>query len=226
MPRSRYQLCGVGMRRSQARGSRVRGANPGATPEALLRAAVGEVHAPAVDVDRDPAERRDAVGQQQSVAFAGRHGGHVVANPGAGLGVHERRSLWGAGWASSRAPGSSGRPHGASTRTTSAPQRRATSHIRSPKRPLTPITTMSPGPTVLTNAASMPADPVPDTGRVTALPVPHTVRSRSHVSSSNHELGVQVAEHGPGQPGRGLGVRIARAGAHQDAIGHHHGRRS
>ena len=45
----------------------------------------------------------------------------------------------------SRAPGSSGRPHGASTRTTSAPQRPATSHIRSPNRPLTPITTTSPG---------------------------------------------------------------------------------
>ena len=90
---------------------------------------------------------------------------------------------FGFGWAASTSSGSIARPHGVSTRTTSAPQRAATSHIRSPNSPLTPMTTTSPGPTRLTNAASMPADPVPDTGRVIGLPVRQTWRSRSHVSS-------------------------------------------
>ena len=33
------------------------------------------------------------------------------------------------------------------------------------RAPLTPTTTTSPGPTMLTNAASMPAEPVPDNGQ-------------------------------------------------------------
>ena len=80
--------------------------------------------------------------------------------------------------------GSSGSPHLASTRTISAPWRQATSHMRSPKTPFTPTTTGSPGRTKLTNEASMPADPVPLTGSVSALPVAKTRRSRSFVSSS------------------------------------------
>ena len=89
----------------------------------------------------------------------------------------------GASWAASTRSTSTGWPHSCSTGTTSAPQRAATSHIRWPKSPLTATTTTSPGWTVLTNAASMPADPVAEMGRVRALVVPHTWRSMSHVSS-------------------------------------------
>ena len=78
---------------------------------------------------------------------------------------------------------STGCPHSCSTATTSAPQRAATSVIRCPKRPLTATTTTSPGWTVLTKAASMPAEPVALSGSVRALEVPQTVRSMSQVSS-------------------------------------------
>ena len=57
-------------------------------------------------------------------------------------------------------------PTRSSTRTTSAPQRRATSHMRSPNTPLTPTITVSPGSTRLTKHASMPAEPVPQIGSV------------------------------------------------------------
>ena len=80
----------------------------------------------------------------------------------------------GAGWADRSRCGSIGSPHGASTRTTSAPSRPATSHIRSPKTPLTPTTTGSPGRTKFTNDASMPAEPVPLTGSVSAFDVRKT----------------------------------------------------
>ena len=76
------------------------------------------------------------------------------------------------------------RPHCSSTRTRSAPQRVATSHMRSPNRPLTPTTTVSLGPITFTNAVSMPADPVPLTGSVNSFDVRNTLRRRSHVSSS------------------------------------------
>src|SRR5439155_8071066 len=83
------------------------------------------------------------------------------------------------------AAGSIGVPHSASTRTTSAPQRAATSVMRSPNTPLTPTTTTSPGRTTFTNAASMPAEPVPEIGNVSGLLVRNTWRRRSHVSSSS-----------------------------------------
>ena len=72
----------------------------------------------------------------------------------------------GDGWAASSRSGSIGSPHSASTRMTSAPWREATSHIRSPKTPFTPTTTGSAGRTKLTKDASMPAEPVPLSGRV------------------------------------------------------------
>ena len=93
-------------------------------------------------------------------------------------------TTFGEGWASSSASGSRARPQEASTRTTSAPHRPATSHMRSPNKPFTPTTTTSPGPTRLTKAASIPAEPVPLSGSVRALAVRKTARSRSHVSSS------------------------------------------
>src|SRR5215218_7250030 len=55
--------------------------------------------------------------------------------------------------------------------------------MRCPNSPLTATTTTSPGPTVLTNAASMPAEPVADSGRVRRFVVPNSCRSRSDVSS-------------------------------------------
>ncbi len=91
--------------------------------------------------------------------------------------------ICGCGWAASTRSTSTGVPHSCSTGTTSAPQRAATSHIRCPKRPLTATTTTSPGWTVLTNAASIPALPVALSGRVRAFDVPQTVRSISQVSS-------------------------------------------
>jgi hypothetical protein len=55
--------------------------------------------------------------------------------------------------------------------------------MRAPKTPFTPMTTTSPGTTRLTNAASMPAEPVPEIGRVMGFEVRKTARRRSHVSS-------------------------------------------
>jgi hypothetical protein len=86
-------------------------------------------------------------------------------------------------WADSTRSASTGAPQAWSTSITSAPQRAATSHIRCPNSPLTATTTTSPSATVLTNAASMPAEPVALSGSVRALVVPHTVRSRSQASS-------------------------------------------
>src|SRR5689334_23161414 len=84
--------------------------------------------------------------------------------------------------ASSSACGSIGVPQSASTRTTSAPARRATSHMRSPNTPLTPTITVSPRSTRLTKHVSIPAEPVPEIGSVSGLAVSKTVRRRSHVS--------------------------------------------
>ncbi len=89
----------------------------------------------------------------------------------------------GLGWADSTRSTSTGCPHSWSTATTSAPQRAATSHIRWPKRPLTATTTTSPSWTVLTKAASIPAEPVAEIGRVREFVVPQTVRSISQASS-------------------------------------------
>ena len=55
--------------------------------------------------------------------------------------------------------------------------------MRSPNSPFTPTTTTSPGPTRLTKAVSIPAEPVPLTGNVSVLSVRYTARNRSHVSS-------------------------------------------
>src|SRR6266511_5519002 len=130
---------------------------------------------------------------------------------------------------------SSGFPHSSSTRTTSAPQRIATSHLRLPKTPLTATTAMSPGSSRLTKHASMPAEPVPLIGSVSALRVRNTVRSRAIVSSSsarnsgsmcpsNGRASAAVASgygfDGPGpRRSRSLGTtsRILRAGVLETA---------
>ena len=91
--------------------------------------------------------------------------------------------------------------------------------MRWPNSPLTATTTTSPSCTVFTNDASMPAEPVADSGRVRALSVPHTWRSRSQVSSITRQEGrVEVAEQGQPERGGGLGVGVARAGAEQVAV--------
>ncbi len=81
--------------------------------------------------------------------------------------------------------GASAAPHSLSTRVTRAPARAATSHMRSPNTPATPTTTPSPGSRRFTRHASMPAEPVALSGRVSGLSVPKSRRSRSCTSSIN-----------------------------------------
>ena len=85
--------------------------------------------------------------------------------------------------ASSTAAGDTALPHSASTLTTLASQRSAISAIREAKNPATPTMMVSPGSRELYSAASMPADPVPEMGRVRPLPVWKTSRRSSTVSS-------------------------------------------
>ena len=54
-----------------------------------MGAAVGEVHAPFVDLERDADQRADAVDREQGVAPAGSDPGEVVADAGRGLGGDE-----------------------------------------------------------------------------------------------------------------------------------------
>ena len=129
----------------------------------------------------------------------------------------------GDGWAASSRSGSTGWPHGASTATTSAPQRAATSHMRAPNTPLTPMTTGSPGRTRLTNAASMPAEPVPEIGRVMGLAVRKTAAQPvAGLVEDGDELRIEVPEHRARQGLDGLGVRVAGPRSHQDAVGQRH----
>ena len=122
--------------------------------------------------------------------------------------------------ASSRRCGSSGSPHSASTRTTSAPQRRATSHMRSPNTPLTPTIAVSPGSSRLTKHASMPAEPVPLIGSVSAfVGAEHGAQARHRLVEHREELGIEVPEHRAPERGDRLGVRVRRTGPEQQAIG-------
>ena len=106
--------------------------------------------------------------------------------------------IFGAGCASSSVCGSIGVPHGASTRTTSAPHRAATSHMRPPNTPLTPITTVSPGPTKLTNAASMPGGPgARDGERQLILRLEAVSQAITDLVHQRDEVRVEVAEHRP-----------------------------
>ncbi|HEY3188068.1 MAG TPA: hypothetical protein VGJ70_11370 [Solirubrobacteraceae bacterium] len=73
--------------------------------------------------------------------------------------------------AAAMASGSITRPHGARTGTTFAPQRSASSMSSHPKRPHSPTTTRSPGSTSDVIAASRPARPEPDTGKVRSFVV-------------------------------------------------------
>ena len=75
-------------------------------------------------------------------------------------------------------------PHSTSTVVTTAPARRATSAMRTPNTPLIPTTTVSPGSSRFTKAASMPALPVAEIGSVIAFTVPKQVRRPSLTRSS------------------------------------------
>ena len=57
-------------------------------------------------------------------------------------------------------------PHGISMFAAVPPQRPTMSAMRVPKTPFTPTMTVSPGSIRFTSAASIPADPVPDTAMV------------------------------------------------------------
>ena len=128
----------------------------------------------------------------------------------------------GEGCAASTRSASTGVPHSCSTATTSAPHRAATSHIRCPKRPLTAITTTSPGWTVLTKAASMPAEPVAHSGRVRALAVPHDLAEQvAGLVHDPEELRVEVAEQRLGQRAGRLGVGVGRTGTEEMALADH-----
>src|SRR5262249_41822387 len=97
-------------------------------------------------------------------------------------------------------------PHGASTRTTVAPARAATSAIRPPKTPFTHTTISSPGSTRLTTHPSMPALPVPEIGMVRSLVVPKTTRSRAFTSS------IMVTNAGSRWPSRGRAIAASTRG--------------
>ena len=131
--------------RSRARAETVNGDEAGWDAEALLGSAVRDVDGPAVDRDLDAAQRRDHVDQEQCVTLAAAERFDVVAHPRRGLCVHHgddrRRRV-----RRQQPVGIDGLPQGASTRTTSAPRRPATSHMRSPNTPFTPTTTGAPGP--------------------------------------------------------------------------------
>ena len=121
--------------------------------------------------------------------------------------------------------GVSGVPQGASTRTTSAPHRAATSHMRSPKTPLTPMTTGSPARTKLTKAASMPADPVPLMGRVKRVGrTEGQAKAVVRLVQQGQEFRVEMSHHRTGQGQHDFGVGIRRTGAHEQAVGKRHPR--
>ena len=84
--------------------------------------------------------------------------------------------------------------------------------MRSPNTPLTPTTTTSPGSTTLTNAASMPAEPVPLIGSVSGLPrAEHGPQPLVGLVEQGEELGIEVAEHRAAERLGDLGIRVARA---------------
>ena len=98
-------------------------------------------------------------------------------------------------------------PQGDSTLVTFAPQRSATSHMRVPKTPLTPMMTSSPGSMRLTQQNSMPALPVPLTGKVMSFFVMNTARSIVLISS------ISFTKTGSRWPTSGCAMARRTAGA-------------
>ena len=103
--------------------------------------------------------------------------------------------------------------------------RRATSHMRSPNTPFTPMITVSPGSSRLTKHASMPAEPVPLIGSVSVFSVRKTSRSRSAISSStDEEVGIEMPEHRTLERFHDLGIGVRRPRPEQQPIGMNHAR--
>ena len=148
----------------------------------------------------------------------------VIADSRGGLGVHHR-DHGGSRVGIEQGRRREGPAHGASTRITSAPDRLATSHMRSPKRPLTPTTTGSPGRTKLTNEASIPAEPVPLMGRVNAIRGTEAqAKAVIRLVEECQEFRVEVPHHRTGQGKGHFRVRIGRSGAHEEPVGNRHPR--
>ncbi len=221
--RSRYHDCERSTNRSRARSDIVSGARPGGTPRHFwVPLYAMSTPQSSIATGMPPSDVTQSTSSSAS-PLRSRNGAMSLRTP-VDVSACTTAITFGFGCAAASASGSIGRPHSASTRTTSAPQRAATSVIRWPKTPFTPTTTTSPGFTTLTNDASMPADPVPLIGSVNALAVRNTVRSRSHVSSSTvRNSGSRWPSIGLRQRLDDLGVRVARARPHEDAIGHGHG---
>ena len=216
--RSRYQLVGpLDQALDCPLGQGQRG-EAGWHAQAFLGSAVGDVDPPLVDGDLDPAERGHGIDQEQCVTLLPTDGLDVVAHAGGRLGVDQcddgRRGV-----CRHEEPRIERLAPLGLHLTTSAPSRSATSHIRSPKTPLTPTTTTSPGRTTFTKEASMPAEPVPLIGSVRALSVPNTLaEALAGLIEHDQEVRVQVAQQGPGQRHGHGGVRIGRPGAHEQAV--------
>ena len=126
--------------------------------------------------------------------------------------------------ASSRRCGSSGAPHSSSTRTTSAPQRRATSHMRSPNTPLTP-TIDGVARLEQVDEARLHARRAGAAHRAASArcSVRKTVRRRAIVSSMiARNSGSMCPSIGRRERGDRLGVRVRRAGPEQQTVGDRH----
>ena len=132
--------------------------------EALLGAGVGAVDAPAVELERDAAERGHAVGHQQRAAA-----GSAAASSAIGCSTPVEVSAWTT--ATSRASGGARAPRAGVVRdhlapvgldlTTPAPSAPRISAMRRAEEAEMPTMTVSPGSTRLTMPASMPEVPVP-----------------------------------------------------------------
>ncbi len=196
--------------------------------EALLGAAVGDVDPPLVDLDGDAAERGDAVGQQQGVALAGvdqggPDGSDVVAHPGAGLGVdrgHQFRVGVGGGQAlgdQRLAPRLVHPDHLGAGNVT------ATSHIRSPNRPVDADDDDVTGADGVDEGRFHPrgTGAGDGEGQFVVRP-PHLAQPVTGLVQQLQEDRVEVPEHGSGEGLGCLRIRVGRAGAHEDSLGVRH----
>ena len=123
--------------------------------------------------------------------------------------------------ASSIRPKSHVSPHGISIFTSFAPQRPTMSAMRLPNTPAATTTTVSPGSTTFTSAASMPADPVPEIAMVKGFCVrKHRAELRLHLVHDLEEL------RGRGDRGAASTSRGARAGGRGSGLGRAEGGRA
>ena len=111
-------------------------------------------------------------------------------------------------------------PNGRSIVVTCAPARPATSAMRPPKTPLTQTSILSPGSIRLTTQVSIPALPVPLTASVErVLRLKHLPQHRLRLVHDLQEIRVEVPDGRGAQCRQHARMRIARAGAHENAAG-------